>query len=465
MNKNYFEHLADYFYSLELEQLDESAVRQAKRCILDFAGCGIAAARIEKDSDTVLLIRSMQDGKKEATLWGGKERLSMPLAAFANAVMTTTLELDDATSIGASVHPGAFVIPAVLAAAEKYGASGRELIKAVVFGYDVCNRMGLMSTGKIRDLGLHGPGFLGGLAAVAAAGMLSGLSLKQLSNAFSITASLAPVCPFISFIEGTDAKNLYGGWGVYLAMLAIEMSKIGMTGPQQILDGPKSLKSILASEKGTDVAPGDHYYIEDIVFKDYSACRSVHPTLTAAVVLKEREGFNPDEIEAVLVKTYPYAYDLSKMVKELNPVSARLHIPYTLAVTLYEGKLGPEAFLPEALANEKYHALMEKVTVENHAEYGSGPFGIRGSVVRIAMRSKKVFEEETHHAKWDKELPPTNEELIQKFRILTAPVLTAGEQERAVQMMMNLEVFEKIDELLAYFMKYSGAGKKKGEFV
>ena len=104
---------------------------------------------------------------KECTVPGTGLRLSMPLAAFAGSVLASAQELDDATSVGASVHPGCCVIPAALAAAERYGSSADEFLGTILFGYDLCNRLGLLATEKIRELGLYGPGVIAAPSAAA----------------------------------------------------------------------------------------------------------------------------------------------------------------------------------------------------------------------------------------------------------------------------------------------------------
>ncbi|MEG0852730.1 MAG: MmgE/PrpD family protein [Angelakisella sp.] len=442
---DYFEDLIGYYNEISFEELNQEAVHQIKRCLLDFTGCGLVASHTESQSPFIHFLLELDNGQRDALLWGTNRYLSAPLAAFANSTTAATLELDDATSIGASVHPGVSVIPAAIAAAQRYGATGKEFLKAVVFGYDVCNRMGLLATEKVRELGLHGPGLLGGLAAVSAAGLLAKLTPDELHRAFSITASLSPLCPFINFIDGCDVKNIYGGWSVYLAMLSLDMVRHGLTGSDRVLDGPKSLGSIFASEKGKDIPPSRHSYSTDVVFKDYSACRSVHPALTAIAAIQKEETFAPDDICQVTISAYPYAYDLSVMVSEINPISARLSLSYTAAVMLYEGCLDPAAFSKDAMNNASYRALMKKITEERHEAYGSGPFGVRGSRVTILLRDGRVLEKEVCHAKWDKEVAPSDTELMEKFTRLTKDLLSKQQQEQFAREIFRLEELPSVE--------------------
>jgi len=450
--KQYYEKLAIYYSSLSFEELDKQEVLFAKICLFDFMGCSIAAPQLKKNQSVYGLISALDNGRKEASIWGKNFKSSVPAAAFINGVMSSTLEFDDMSSIGASVHPAVSIIPAAIASAEKYGSSGKEFIKALVFGYDISNRFGLLATEKVRDLGLHGPGFMGGLAAVSSAGILSNLSVEQLLNAFSITASLSPVCPFINFIDGCDVKNIYGGWSTYVAMLAIGMALDGMTGSNRVFDGPKSLVSIFASEKGKNIKPSDHYYSMDFSFKKYPACGSLQAILASIDELLHEETINPEEINNVVVYTYPYSYDLSQMVEQLNPISAMLYIPYAVSVMLCEGKLDTQAFSLEAIKSEKYQILMKKVTVKEKKEFGKGPFGQRGSSIQIILNNGRILEKEGFYNESTQAVFPPERKLVEKFNHQTDIKLSAEEKKELFSLIFNLENLSDISPVVKFLI-------------
>jgi len=447
--RSYFESIADYYFETPLSSLDPDAVHQAKRCIMDFLGCGLLGASMEGDGPVPAFLFAMDDGGDKADVWGAGKRLGAPLAAFANSYFGGILELDDATALGASVHPGASVIPAALAAAQETGSDGARLLHAVVFGYDVCNRMGLLSTARVRELGLYGPGLVGALASASVAGMLYRLTGEQLADAVSIAASLSPVCPFVNFIDGAEVKNLYCGWSCYLGILAVKMAQRGIGGSRRVWDGPKSLASIFAGQRGLNVPPREHNFASDVIFKDFSACRSVHATLTAIAQLQRQSDIDVEKIERVSVRTYPYAVDLSDAVERLDFISARLHLPYTAAVMLYTGKLEARSFSEEALGEKKVKALMEKIEVGRHSAYDAGPFGVRGSEVTVTLTDGTMLQAEVHYARWDKEAPPSDAELIDKFQHLTQGVLCAGARERLPSLLFALEEQPDLESVFA----------------
>ncbi|HWS29919.1 MAG TPA: MmgE/PrpD family protein [Clostridia bacterium] len=447
--RSYFESIADYYFDTPLPVLDPDAVHQVKRCLVDFLGCGLLGASMEGSGPVPAFLFAMDDGTQKADMWGVSKKISAPLAAFANSYFGGILELDDAMALGASVHPGASVIPAALAAAQETDCDGACFLHAVIFGYDVCNRMGLLSTAKVRELGLYGPGLVGALASASAAGMLYGLTSKQLADAVSIAASLSPVCPFINFIDGAEVKNIYCGWSSYLGILAVKMAQKGIPGSKRVLDGPKSLASIYAGQRGLNVSPREHNFALDVVFKDFSACRSVHATLTAIAQLQKQNNIDVEKVERIGIRTYPYAVDLSDGVERLNPISARLHLPYTAAVMLCTGKLEARSFSEGALGEKTVRALMEKIYVQRHPAYDAGPFGVRGSEVTVTLTDGTMLQAEVHHARWDKEAPPSDAELINKFRRLTEGILCAQARDRLPSLLFALEKQPDLEPVFA----------------
>ena len=420
MNAPNFKALAEHYSSVSLKDLDDEVIHQAKRCLLDTIGCMFSAGGSQKK---ILDFISSLSTCSECGVPGTRLRMSAAAAAFAASVLASADEMDDATAIGASVHPGCCVIPAALISVERHGSTYEKLLLSIIFGYDLCNRLGLMATERIRELGLYGPGVIAAPCAATVAGFLAGSDIKKLFNSFSIALSMAPVCPFSAFTDGADCKLLYNGWGVYLGMLSADMASAGLTGPEHITRGGRSLQSIFRSDAGTDVPVNDSRYASAVVFKDYAACLSVHASLTAIEMLTAAHSIAPEHINRIDIATFPYACDLNGLTHKLNAVSARTSIPYTAAALLCRGDLDPDCFSDVARHDERILSLMAKVSVSCAKEYGAGPFGVRGSKVRIAMNDGSIYDAEALSGKWGKTSPPTDNDLIEKFTRITAKAI------------------------------------------
>ena len=424
---NYLHSLAAYFYNCQVSDFDEETLHQVRRCLLDHIGCAVFPAGYGMCEALVQQIMELvPQSPEDVAVWGEGNRTSAWAAAFANAVRTSNIELDDCSGIGASVHPGVYIWSAILSQAQIYNWNGADILRGAVFGYEICVRLGLLATAQMRDFGLHGPGFIGALGVAGSSALLLGLTPDGIENALCIAASLLPVCPFSSFMEGADSKDLYGGWGVALGIFAALVAKRGLSGPKHILEGEKSLGKFFAGTKGLDVPIGSHFYINDISFKQFSACHSVHPAVTAVKRLLARELFDPADISSVRISTYPYSYALNAGVRDpLTPSSARLCLPYTVAVTLLEGDLPPTAFFEQQIRNPDIDALRRKMEVVCNDAYGDGPFSIRGCGISIQLKDGRCLFEEATSCEWD--TAPSDDALCKKFRALTSGILKAEE--------------------------------------
>lgn len=459
MNK-YINSLVRFYSHVVPEQIHHELLTHAKHCLLDSVGCMISSG---SDCREELAFISSLSSSAECGVPGTALRLSPAAAAFAGSVLAAAQELDDATSVGASVHPGCCVIPAALAAAEKYGSSPLALLRAVLFGYDLCNRLGLMATEKIRELGLYGPGFLAAPSAAASAGLLMGITEEQLENAVSMALSLSPVCPFSAFTDGARVKNLFTGWGTYLGVLAAELAQKGFTGPEDVLDGEKSLGSIFSFDKGRDVPAEDGRYARAVMFKDYSGCLSVHAAMTAIDMLRSQRKFDPEEIASVQINTYPYACELDRLTKTLNPISARTSLSYTAAVMLTEGRLDPEAFRPEALQSPVYLSLMKRIRVGCLDGMGSGPFGKRGCEITLKLKDGTVLSCRTEAAKWGGDRPATQEELRGKFLRINEKRVKKERLEALSETILYIDAAENLQKLFTLLFGCAESSEEERE--
>ena len=139
----YSSELAKFIYELDYNSLEEEVIKKAKLCLLDFIGVSLIGSNTDLARITIKTMKSM-GGIKESTIIGNDSKLPSMNAAFVNGVMAHVHELDDGHRF-AMGHPGIPVISAALAAGEKNESSGKDLIAAIVAGYEVFVRIGSSS--------------------------------------------------------------------------------------------------------------------------------------------------------------------------------------------------------------------------------------------------------------------------------------------------------------------------------
>ena len=176
-------YLSAYAASLDYRDLPPDTVQEARRRILDSVGCALGAfgaepCRIAREAAPAV------EGPGAATVLGTARSTSPDMAAFANTAMVRYLDCNDSFVSPGGGHPSD-MLPAVLAAAEAAGASGRAVVAALVLAYEIYGQFArrFATREKGWDQGL----FIG-LSGACAAGKVLGLSEDRLAHALSIAA-------------------------------------------------------------------------------------------------------------------------------------------------------------------------------------------------------------------------------------------------------------------------------------
>jgi 2-methylcitrate dehydratase PrpD len=182
--------LARYAAGLRYEDLPGEVVAKAKDIIADTVAACICGADMPWSRIVIDYAERTGPGGNSKILGRGTS-VQAPAAALANGALAHSFELDSLTRPGAGAHPGATVLPPALAIAQQVGASGKQLIAAIVAGNEVMIRIG-RATGHTNEArGFHAPGTTGPFGAAVACGLLLGLDERQMTNALGIAGSLA----------------------------------------------------------------------------------------------------------------------------------------------------------------------------------------------------------------------------------------------------------------------------------
>jgi 2-methylcitrate dehydratase PrpD len=166
---------------------NDAVEHEAHRTFYNWLGCAIGAARHEA-ADAALAAVAMLEPAAQATVLGRAERIDMANAALVNGITSHTFDFDD-THLKTIIHPAGPVASAVLALAEQRGASGRQMLDALVLGIDVSCRIGNAMYPDHYDRGWHITGSTGMLGAAAGCARLLGLDEERTAMALGIAAS------------------------------------------------------------------------------------------------------------------------------------------------------------------------------------------------------------------------------------------------------------------------------------
>jgi 2-methylcitrate dehydratase PrpD len=297
---NLNERVLDFVQSLQWQELPVAVQHQSKRCLMDILGALIAGSRTPVAAIMRRTARRQFSGDQATILvWG--ERVSSAGAALANGFMANALDIDDGYR-NVKGHPGACALPPLLVAAELAGhCRGSQLLTALVIGYELGIRAGLIRHATYDCY--HGSGSWGAIAGAAAAGRLLGCSRDQLFHAMGTAEYHAPIAPMMKGIDTPAMGKDSIGWGCMVAVLAALMARDGFTGITPLFDDAPEVKLIASL--------GAKWEILDLYFKPFAACRWAQPAVAGTLKIVREHQLTPERIRSIRVRTFDAATRLS----------------------------------------------------------------------------------------------------------------------------------------------------------
>lgn len=412
------EKLADFICSTHYDNLPQNALHMSKLAFLDWLGSAAAGGR-EIPAQRVLAVIREQGGSSGATVLATQEKTSCLNAALGNGVASHIVELDDVHR-AAIIHAGAAVIPAALAVAEMTGSSGRQLLEAIVVGYEAAIRIGEAVT-PAHYYYWHTTGTCGTFGAAAAAGKLLDLSREQLIWALGNAGTQAAgLWEFLS--DGAMSKHLHPGKAAQNGVLAALLARENFTGATRILEGERGFCRAAASSfdlvKITDGLGQPPYKVEENSFKIHASCRHTHPAVDLILELANQYNIKPTDVASITVHTYRTALDITANHQPASVYSAKFSLPFCVALALKNGHCGLADFTPSTLADQQIRELMTRVTLVQDDELNALHPARWPAVVEITTRLGNVYQRRTDFPRGDPENPVTTDELVAKFRNL-----------------------------------------------
>lgn len=438
--------LAKYSAELTYDSLPAEVVEFTKLCILDYFGSAIAGSEKVPVRMIAELAEEMGGAEQAHAVTGGKT--SVLNAALVNGAASHVVELDDIHK-GSIIHAATVVIPAALAVAEWKQLSGKELIAAVVAGYEVCFRIG-EAVSPSHYYFWHNTATCGTFGSAAAAGKLLGLTQEQMVSALGNAGTQA--AGLWEFIEdGAMTKQLHTAKASMNGVLAALLAQKGFTGPQKILEGDrgffKAMSDSYDESRITD-GLGEQYKIMENSFKVHASCRHTHHAVDLlSEIFKDRRP-SLDDIESVSVESYQVALNITDDPDPQTEYAAKFSLQFCSALALLTGSAGLADFNEEVLWNKDVRALMKKVKVATAPAIDASYPKQWGAAVEVVFKNGETIRKETDFPKGDPENAVTAEELRGKF-IGMAFKYPAQKREELADAILQLETVPEIGQVMA----------------
>ncbi len=392
------ETLAAAVAGLQPERLPAALRGMAENLVLDIFGLCLAARR----TDYVRAALDASDGDGNCTVFGHARTCDSSGAALVNGVAAHGEDFDD-TFEGGPVHAGAVIVPAVLAAAERFALDGKTALLGIAVGVETICRLSLVAPRLVHKAGFHPTSVFGAPAAAAAVGAALRLDARQLANALGIAGSMASgIIEYLA--DGSWTKRLHPGWAAQAGLRAALLARQGFKGPRSVLEGTHGLFNGFARRSDGNYAKltgefSREWVAETLAFKPFACGTMTHPYIDCAIRLATR-GIEAEAIESIVCEVaegtvHRLWEPLALKQAPPNPYAGKFSGPFCVAVGFVTGDAGLAAFTEATVADPRIRALAAKVrfVVDPANPY---PDNYTGHL-RATLRDGSVVEERQPH--------------------------------------------------------------------
>jgi len=447
--------IAAHLARVRFEDIDRPTIELAKRRVLDVVGCAFGGANIDGNLELLELLRTW-GGAPQATVLGHGGRMPAHQAAFLNAIMARSNDLEVMTFIHEGVrvpaHNAGSTVVTALALAEANRLSGRDLLTALVLGDDLVARVSLASNWSFSQ-GFDGIGSLIPWGTTAIAGRLLGLTERQQIHAFGLMINMMGGT-VQDYWDGVHAFKLVQGTPAQQGILAAELAKRGWTGNYDPLFadyGYFKLYAEGAKDPGILTKGLGEAYFGEAVFKHFPSGLPTHTPIACALKLYQEHGVRPEDIESVEIAVTEQSmtnyYAKPFRLREWPHGDAAFSYQYTTCTALLRGDFFIEDMREEVITSQPVLDLIARskvVPMQSEHRYGSE--------VTVRLKDGRVEREFLGAMPGDPLTDmATDEFIIDKFRRQVAfnGTLREDRVEELIERVLRLDEIEDIGEITA----------------
>ncbi len=433
--------VARHIANLSYDKIPLRNLNDMKVLLLDYLGVALGGARTESGRIAAEFSRDFKE-KGESTIIGYGYKVSAPTAAFCNAILSHSIELDDVDPL-AYLHFAPPTLSAALAMAERQRASGKALLTAALAGCELVQRLSNVTNPALRNRGFHTTPTCGVFGAAAAAGNILGLDEEKQTSALGLAGAQAS--GLMEFYGVSMQKRINPAPAARGGVTAALLAERGFTGAETIFEGERGLCRAFAD--ATDLSKltinlGKEFPVA-FEYKPYACARPIHNAIDCVLEIRRKHDINTADIKEITVRRHPEWANYHVISEPRTYHEAQVSLPYSVAITLLEGKALLEQYSEEKLKNPNLMALSKKVKITSDP---SLPRGV-SCAMKIVIKDGTSCEAQVDYAKGSLENPMTDEEHKEKFRSLASSILSKEKISRVIAMVEKLEEVKDISQL------------------
>lgn len=446
--------LSEFAAGLSYEALPAPVRARAKLLVLDLVGIALRA-RHDVESTASLIGAAEQLGLAagQISVIGDDRGYAPPGAALINGTLAHSLDFDDTHAAG-SIHPSAPIVPAALAAAEMVGAPGRDLVAAIVAGYEIQIRLSLaLGPSDHYRRGYHPTATCGVFGAAAAAGKLFGLDATAIASAFGIALSQA-AGSMQFLVDGAWTKRSHVGQAAMNGLIAASLAREGFKGAIEAFEGRAGFLASYAPDPKADKAVaglGRHWETLAIAVKPYPSCRYSHAALDALLALRAANDIAAHEIERVTVGVSRTGWSIigDPQTAKHDPksvVDGQFSMPFCAAVALRENGMIWDHYAKHLGDADTLELCRRVETVVDDRAEAEFPANMSGAVRITTPRG--AFEAFVVEPLGEPGNFVSTDQLRAKFDGLVAPYLPASQVDELAAAVLAIDQADDIAAVL-----------------
>jgi 2-methylcitrate dehydratase PrpD len=414
-----------------------------KQCILDWLGIAIAAAT---DPAAQILRQALEEqgGHPQAFVFGSARRLPTQQAAMLNGTIAHLLDYDD-VNLALPGHCTAPVLPAVLALAEREGASGAEVLNAFLTGYETTCRIARLVAPGHYNRGFHATATVGTFGAAAACARLFGLDDAAMARAIGIAATRAAG---LKAMFGTSCKALHAGMAASAGLFAATLAQRGFDSRTDALECAQGFAATHSPDFDGHAAlrdPTRGYYLFGNLFKFHAACYETQAAIECARRLRQAHGIAPDQIRAVRLRANSHCNEICNIREPRTGVELKFSLRGTTALALAGLETSrPDVFSDDNAVAESVVRLRDKVAVDLVPD-----LALTMCEMEIELDDRRTWTTIHDAGMPTQDCAEQGRRVADKFHALVAPVLGRSRSDLIATEVGRLETLPRVDALMA----------------
>jgi len=442
--------IAQWALKLRYEDLPKKTVHEVKRRVIDSLATALGAyhshpARIVREK-----AMAVSDPKAKATVWGTPHRTLPELAAFANGAMVRYLDYNDTYLSLEPAHPSDNLSAAV-AVTQQTGKTGRDLILATVIGYEIQCR--LCDAASLRAGGWDHVTY-GALSTALLAAKLWDIGEDQMEHALG----LAGVCNITTRQTRTgqisDWKACAFSNAARNGVFAADLARRGLTGPNEIFEGPKGLMKQLniPGVKNLILGRDGDFMIDKTYIKFWPA--EYHSQSAIDACLQLRPKLSGKKIQSIHINSFEAAVSIiGSEPEKLRPISretADHSMFYCCAAALVDGDVTLATFDEHRLTDPKLLDLIDRTRIVEDPKLNEGyPEGIPNDIT-ISCTDGTNLNKRVDFPRGHAKNPMTDEEVVAKFHRMAQGVISDKTAATILDHAWNLDKLTDLTPLFAF---------------